>query len=47
MNQELLKRIEELESQIREIKSFVEEKKKQQITYPLDDASRNIINNTV
>lgn len=38
-------RIEALEAKIVELERFVEEKKRQQINFPLDTASQTIINN--
>lgn len=41
--QQLEDKIKELEQKIAEMSQWIEQKKVQQISYPLDDASRNII----
>ncbi len=39
------KKIKELEGQVAELMAFMEEKKKAQITYPLDYASQQVLQN--
>lgn len=44
-NEDLKERIEELEAKVAELERYVEQKKVQQITFPLDTASATIIDN--
>lgn len=44
-NEELQKLIEELQREIKELKEWKEKKEKQQISFPLDQASKTIIRN--
>jgi len=41
--QEMQKKIEELENRLREIEQYVERRKIQQISFPVDAASKTII----
>jgi hypothetical protein len=43
-NAEMQKKIEELEKKIADLMSWKERKDAQQLSYPLDEASREIIN---
>jgi hypothetical protein len=44
-NEELLKFIEQLQARIEELEKWKAMKEKQQISFPLDKASQNIIQN--
>lgn len=44
MEQDFQARIEELERKVSELERYVEDRKRQQISFPLDQASKTIIN---
>ena len=44
-NEELLKLIEELQAKVKELEAWKANKERQQISFPLDQASKRIISN--
>jgi len=45
--QKLLDQIKQLEERVKKLERYVENKKKQQISFPVDEVSRKILNDVV